>query len=182
MLERVSLTMCSGYGNFMPTGLPSITSWRAIARRITPLFAVAAMPFVIAACSSGPSSQGLAVKQSIRAQQHEAALKPAIVAAAQTSNGFDVVVSSVTMPESATDTTGSTDVGGYVAVFHDVAGLPHDTAGYVHIKEGTHHNLVVPVHDQLTNGPYFLVLGDGASLPDSVRQPLAQTKIMVTVS
>jgi len=129
------------------------------------------MPFVIAACSSGSSSQGLAVKQSIRAQQHESALKPAIVASAQSSNGFGVVASSVTMPENATDATGSTDMGGYVAVARDVAGLPHDTVGYVHIKEGTHHNVVVPVHDQLTNGPYFLVLGDGAAPSGGVRQP-----------
>lgn len=51
---------------------------------------------------------------------------------------------------------------GYLAVALQVGSKHGDAVGYVKVKEGTHHNVVVPIHDKLTTGTYFLLLSSGS--------------------
>jgi hypothetical protein len=106
------------------------------------------------------------------------ALRATIVASSQTSNGYAVTAATVTMPESRGTATG----GGYLAVAPQVGSKAGDAVGYVKVKERTNHNVVIPVHDKLTTGAYFLLLATGPPPTDTVDAPLAKTKVVVTVS
>jgi hypothetical protein len=142
--------------------------------------ALAALSIGTAACSSGPTKSPLAQKQATKSQQHELALKAAVVALSQTSNGYAVTAATVTIPESRTGSVTATDAG-YLAVAPQVGNKAGDAVGYVKVKEGTHHNVVIPVHDKLTTGTYFLLLGTGSPPTGTVVAPLAETKVVVTV-
>jgi hypothetical protein len=133
-----------------------------------------------AACSSGPSQSTLTIKHSVKSQQHELALKAAVVASSQTSSGYAVTAATVTVPESRTGSVSTADVA-YLSVAPQVGSKSGDAVGYVKVKEGTHHAVVIPIHDKLTTGTYFLVLSTGQHPTGAIVNPLAETKVVVTV-
>jgi hypothetical protein len=141
---------------------------------------LAAFSVATAACSSGPTQNSLATKRSVKSQQHELALQATILASSQTSNGYTVTAATVTVPESRTGSVSNADVA-YLSVAPQVGTKPGDAVGYVRVTEGTHHDVVVPIHDKLTTGAYFLLLGTGQRPTGTIANPLAETKVVVTV-
>ena len=99
------------------------------------------------------------------------------VAASQTSNGFSVTVSSVTLPEGSTPGT-----GGFVAISNDVAGKPDHILGYTKLGERTTKQVKITVADQLNTGSYFLLLYSSAKAPQKVGHPMKRAKITISVS
>ena len=150
-------------------------------RTMTVASLLAALAIGTAACSSGPTQSPLATNRATKSQQHELALKATIVASSQTSNGYAVTAATVTMPESRTGRVTATGVG-YLAVAPQVGSKHGDAIGYVKVKEGTHHNVVIAVHDKLTTGTYFLLLSSGSPPTGTVVDPLAETTVVVTVT
>jgi hypothetical protein len=150
-------------------------------RMIVVVSALATLAIGVAACSSAPTRKPLALKHTTRSQQHELALKATVAALSQASNGYAVTAKAVTVPESRTGSVAATD-NGFVAVAPQVGSKPGDVVGYVMLKEGTHHNVVIPVHDKLTTGSYYLLLGTGSPPSDTVLHPLAKTTVVVTVT
>jgi hypothetical protein len=142
--------------------------------------ALAALSAGTAACSSGPTQNTLATKQSVKSQQHELTLRASVAASSQTSNGYAVTAATVTVPESRTGSVTTAGVA-YLSVAPQVGSKPGDAVGYVKVKEGTHHGVVIPIHDKLTTGTYFLLLGTGQHPTDTIVNPLAETKVVVTV-
>jgi hypothetical protein len=95
----------------------------------------------------------------------------------QTSNGFSVTVSSVTLPEGPTP--GS---GGFIAISNDVGGKPDEILGYTKLGERTTKQVKITVADQLSTGNYFFLLYSSAKAPRKVGHPTKRAKVTISVS
>jgi hypothetical protein len=134
----------------------------------------------LTACSSGsPNPSALTAKQLVRQQNRESAIGAAVSAANQTSNGFSVLVASVTYPKNSVDDTSANQ--GVVTIAPLVSGKPGDIAGFTAVKQGTSRDVEVPVQVQLRSGTYRVALYSGDKAPSDAQQALAGTDVTVTV-
>jgi hypothetical protein len=137
---------------------------------------------LLGACTNQTSSMSSA-KTSHRQQGLEQGIRPALDVAAQNSDGFDVVVASVSLPESAlTTSTASSRIDGYVAVASDVASKPGTILGYTAVGEKTTKNVEIRLSDQLTTGTYFFLLYETTSPPRSVGHAMKRLPAYVSVA
>jgi hypothetical protein len=112
-----------------------------------------------------------------RIQSQEQGVRPALSVANQTSNGFEVTVTSVSVPEGPTPGT-----AGFVAVASDLAGKPDEIRGYARVGERTTKQIKVVVADKLTTGKYFILLYSSARAPQKVGHPVRRAMAYITVS
>jgi hypothetical protein len=127
----------------------------------------------VSASASSPISQ----HKAHRIQSQEEGIRPAMSVASQTSNGFSVTVSSVTLPEGAAP--GS---GGFVALSNDVGGKPDEILGYAKLGERTSKQVKITVADQLNTGDYFFILYSSAKPPQKVGHATKRAKVTIWVS
>ena len=139
---------------------------------------VVAGSIILAACGLPAPPNSIQLHANARAQSREQGVSPRItVAPNQTSNGFKVVIDSVSLPEGPTPRS-----GGFVAIASDVGNKPGDILGYAKVGETTTRNLNITLASQVTTGRYFFLLYSGSTPPREVGSPVRSTEATITVA